>query len=581
MSTAGSRTSQHTTEAWGVQARQTTVPELLSRNVTQYPDKPALTDSVDGAERTWTWSQAHDDAQELAAGLAELDLKAGQTMLIMMRNRAEHWLVDAAATQLGAVPSTVYATFSPTQVLFVARHSRARIVVLEGSEQLWRFADALRELPMLKHVVVLDGTVMPANDSRFLSWETLRERGRRRLSTEPDVVRRQTAAITPDSPVTVLYTSGTTGNPKGVVLSHRNVVYEAAMLREITEAPENYPTVCYLPLAHVAERMTGIYAPLYSAGHVHFCPDPSEVATALAKVRPHTFFAVPRVWEKLGAALRAIPPEQRESPEAKQAILARTGFDRVTWPSSGAAPISRELLEFFASLGVEIREVWGMTETSGAATANRPGATRLGTVGCAVPGVDVRLADDGEILVRGPIVCTGYLQGDGSIKPVIDADGWLHTGDLGTIDEDGFVTIVDRKKELIITSGGKNIAPAAVENELKTHPLIGHALAYADRHPYVVALLALDEEAAPAWARSRGIEYTRLRDLAEHPEVVSEVERAVLDANTRLSRAEQVKRYRLLGDQWSTDGGELTPTMKLKRRVLFERYADVLDSLYT
>jgi long-chain acyl-CoA synthetase len=558
----------------------TTVPQLVARNAREHPDLPALTDSPDGHSRTWTWSQAFSEAQVLAAGLTELGLHPGQMLLIMMANRAEHWLVDQAATQLGAVPSTVYATLSPDQVTFIARHSRARVVVLEGAEQVRRWSGALRELPDLEHVVVLNDTTPLDEDPRFLSWTTLRRLGEQKLRDDPGLVDRYAAEITPTRAVTVLYTSGTTGDPKGVVLTHHNVVYAASVLEELTGIPHHAPTICYLPLAHVAERMTGIYAPIHNAAHVHFCSDPTQVAASLASVRPTSFFGVPRVWEKLATAVRALPPDHRATTEERQRLRERIGLDRAMWPSSGAAPIGKDVLEFFSSLGVDIIEVWGMTETTGCATTNLPGDVRVGSVGRAVPGVEVRTADDGEVLVRGPIVCAGYLQPDGAIRSATDEDGWLHTGDVGTL-EDGFLTITDRKKELIITAAGKNIAPTAVENVLKAHPLIGHALAFGDRQPYVVALLVLDEDAAPAWARARGIEFDDLDALAAHPQVRSEVDKALEAANAKLSRAEQVKRYLLLGRRWSPEGGELTPTLKLKRRIIHDRYSREIDELYT
>lgn len=570
-----------TAPSWADTALSTTIPQLFTRNAAEYGDHPALTDTSDGHQRTWTWAEAADDANTIAAGLADLGLRAGQTMLIMMANRAQHWLADAAANRLGVVPSTVYATFSVEQCQFVARHSRARVVVLEGAEQVRRFAGALREAPCLDHVIVLDESAMGMGDDRFLSWQDLLRRGERALAADPELVSRHERAITPDDPVTVLYTSGTTGDPKGVVLTHRNVSYAAAMLHQVTGNPMHSDTVCYLPLAHVAERMTGIYAPVHDAAHVHFCPDPTQVVARLGDVRPRSFFAVPRVWEKMAATLQAVPAEHRATPEGRQRLREQLGLDRTTWPSSGAAPISRETLEFFASLGIDIVEVWGMTETTGCATTNTVEHPRHGSVGRAVPGVEVRTADDGEILVRGPIVCAGYLQQDGAISPATDADGWLHTGDVGSLDVDGYLTITDRKKELIISSHGKNIAPSAVENGLTAHPLIGHALAYGDRRPYVVALIALDEEAAPAWARARGIEDTSPAALAAHPQVRSEVDEAVRAVNSRLNRAEQVKRHRIVTRGWNAESGELTPTLKLRRRVIHERYAGVIDELYS
>ncbi|MCI2416709.1 long-chain fatty acid--CoA ligase [Saccharopolyspora sp. K220] len=564
-------------EAWVTAALETTIPQLFSRNAADFPQRPALTDDS-RAPRTWTWTEANREVHTLAAGLAALGLQSGQTMLIMMANRAEHWLIDVAATHLGAVSSTLYPTLSQDQVHYIAQHSRARIVVLEGADQLRRWSKVLRNMSTVEHIIVLDEAAMVAADHRFRTWERLRLLGEQRLRDDPELVRRSWTAIRPNHPAAILYTSGTTGEQKGVVLTHRNICFAAATLHQVTQPELHAPRLCYLPLAHIAERMVGLYAAIYDIAHVHFCADQGRILAALTQARPAQFFAVPRVWEKLAAALRGVPAEQRATP---QALRARIGLDRAAWPSSGAAPIDASVLEFFSTVGVDIFELWGMTETTGCVTTNHAGAHRLGTVGRAVPGVEVRTAADGEILVRGPLVCAGYLEPDGAIRPAVDADGWLRTGDIGALDADGFLTITDRKKELIISAGGKNIAPTAVENALKAHPLIGHALAFGDRRPYLVALVVLDEDAAPKWARDRGIAFRDLTDLAGHPAVESEVEAAVQAANERLNRPEQVKRYRILGQSWGVEGGELTPTLKLKRRVIHEKYADIINQLYT
>lgn len=563
------------TEPWAAAALETTLPQLLSRNVAQFPQHPALTDG----DRTLTWEQVWHEVQVVAAGLAALGLRRGQAVLIMVPNQVEHWLVDVAATHLGAVPSTLYPTLSQEQVHYIAHHSRAKVVVLAGADQLRRWSQTLRNASGVEHVVVLDEQAMVSADERFRTWRRLRELGEQRLREDPELVRRASTAIGPADPAAILYTSGTTGEQKGVVLTHRNICFAAASLHQAILAERHAPRICYLPLAHIAERMVSIYAALHDVAHVHFCADQTQLPAALARARPALFFAVPRVWEKLAAALRDVPAERR-TPQAARRLRARLGLDRASWPASGAAPIDRELLELFSSFGLDIYELWGMTETTGCVTTNRAGAHRPGTVGQPVPGVEVRTSDDGEVLVRGPLVCAGYLEPDGAIRPATDADGWLHTGDIGVLDADGFLSITDRKKELIISAGGKNIAPTAVENALRAHPLIGHALVFGDRRPYLVALLVLDEEAAPKWAREHGLGVTSLRDLAEHPAVLSEVAAAVEAANARLNRPEQVKRYRVLAHTWGVEGGELTPTLKLKRRVIHEKYADVIDQLY-
>ncbi|MFI5908461.1 AMP-dependent synthetase/ligase [Dactylosporangium sp. NPDC051541] len=596
-------------------AADLTVPSLLHRNATEFGDRPALTTL--GRDDTRTWAELHHEVAELSRGLAEIGLEAGRHLLIMMSGRPEHWLVDLAAVHLGAVPSTVYPTLSPEQLRFVAVHSRAQILVLEGAAELARWRPILPDLPDLRRIVLVDE---PAADDVSLATVPLtyvRTVGQAAHRAQPEAFERRWRAIRPDQPVTLLYTSGTTGDPKGVVLSHRNVIYQAVVLEATVPVPDHSPSVAYLPLAHIAERMLGIYNAVYRAGHVTICPDASRLVPALRAVGPVTFFGVPRVWEKMAAGIQAqlgaAEPGVRAAFDAASAVAlaayelraagepvpdelaarvaradaavlrpmrARLGLQNMLWPGSGAAPIPVAVLRFLAGLGLDVLEVWGMTETTGTATINTPDRFRTGTVGRPNPGMEVRLAEDGEILVRGPLVCTGYLRPDGGVEPITDADGWLATGDVGTLDADGFLTITDRKKELIITSSGKNISPARIEALLRAHTLIGQAVAIGDRRPYVTALIVLDDEAAPVWAQSHGIEDTQPADLAANPVLRAEIQAAVDAANARLARPEQVKTFHIVPSSWTPETGELTPTLKLRRRVITARYGDTIDALY-
>jgi long-chain acyl-CoA synthetase len=415
----------------------------------------------------------------------------------------------------------------------------------------------------------------------------------------------------------MLYTSGTTGDPKGVVISHRNVIYQCVAIEYVLQVPDHPRSVAYLPLAHIAERMLGIYSPTYRAGHVTICGDPTQLLPALQQVHPDGFFGVPRVWEKMVAGvqarLAAAEPPMRAAVEAASAVAlevfqlradgkpipdelaakravmdekvlrplrAMLGLDKALWAGSGAAPIPVEVLLFLAGLGIDVIEVWGMTETTGTATTNTPTEFRTGSVGKPVPGMDLRLADDGEILIRGPLVCMGYLTADGGVESPTDADGYLATGDVGTVDADGFLTITDRKKEIIITSAGKNIPPARIENLMRAHPMVAQAVAIGDRRPYVTALVVLDEEIATAWAKARGIEAPDLGALVAEPAIVAEVQAAVDAANEKLARPEQVKTFHILPVAWTAESGELTPKLSMRRRVIGERYAQVIDAMY-
>ena len=596
---------------------EATLCDLLDRTAAEWGGAPAFSDEDGDGWRTLTWAQVHQQARELAAGFAALGLQPGERVALMLPNRTEHIIADLGAVHAGGLGVTVYATLAPEQIAFVAGDCDARMAVLDGAGELARWEPVLAELPGLKTVIVRDAAACPAGD-RYLTWDALAALGKERYAADPGVVAGRVAGITMDDPVALLYTSGTTGNPKGVLLTHRNVGYELACAQDMGLIPDRARWVSYLPLAHIAERMFSIYLPIHTGIHVHFCPDTAQLVRVVGKVRPNGFFGVPRVWEKIRAGIEALltlePDEgkraavaqamdtgrryvqacqygrtmpaglEAEFAGADAAVLAPIrgllGLGEAEVVSSAAAPLPPEVAAFFAGLGMKILDIYGMTETTGAFTTNRPEAFKLGTVGRPYPGMEVRIADDGEILVRGPLTTPGYLNRPDLTGDLIDADGWLHTGDIGRLDQDGFLSVVDRKKELIITAGGENIAPAAIEGLLVAHPLIGQALAYGDRRKYVVALLTLDGEVAPAWARARGIDAGSLAGLAADPAVLAEVGAAVAAANERLARVQQVKQWRLLPVEWTAETEELTPTLKLRRRIVHAKYADVLDTLY-
>ncbi|MGW7099457.1 AMP-dependent synthetase/ligase [Streptomyces sp. NPDC054838] len=589
-----------------------TLPVLLARNVGRYADLPALSWRAGTGWRTLSWGQVRHEVAALACGYAALGVERGEHVLLMMGNRPEHWLTDLALVHLGAVPVTVYGTSAPEQVAHIARHSRARLAVVEGVRELPRWEPLLDDPTVaLERLVVAE----EADAGPHRTYASLRaaevparcaeafEKGWRRTL--------------PEDPLTVVYTSGTTGDPKGVRLTHRNIMLQAVRLDRRTDLPEHAEHICYLPFAHIAERILGIYLPLLRAGHVRLVADPAAVAGAVRELRPVQFFGVPRVWEKLAAAVRAVlaglPEEQRSAIEAANGVaravaghrergepvpaaleasyarakegvldplLALAGMDRLVWTASATAPMPIDVVRFWAGWGITIMDAWGLTETAGVCTVNSPDGFRLGSVGRPIDGVELKTAGDGEILARGATVFDGYLRPDGSVERASDADGWFPTGDVGRLDRDGFLWLTDRKKELIITSNGKNVSPALVENTVKEHPLIGQALVHGDGHSYLVALLVLDPELAPAWAAARGIEAASPAALAEHPQVREEIARAVAAANARLNRTERIKRYRVLSEEWGPESGELTPSLKLRRRVVREKYADLIEELY-
>jgi long-chain acyl-CoA synthetase len=592
---------------------------LLERTAASHGDELAYSDrDADGPWQSVTWRDFRDEVLRLAAGLVGLGLEPGDRVALMLPNRIEHVLADQAVLHAGGIPVTFYATLAPDQIRYVASDCGVRLAVLDGASELARWEPLLADLPGLTTVIVRDAASCPADD-RHLSWDAFAALGEDASgSAAAAETARRVAAITPADPVTLLYTSGTTGNPKGVVITHGAVLYECKTAEMGGSTMQGVRWVSYLPLAHIAERMFTLYLAIYSAGHIYFCHVPTDLVKVVGEVKPTAFFGVPRVWEKIQAGIQALLTMEQD--EAKKAAVAAAmgtgreyvlscqyghttsdelaarfaaadaavltpikgllGLDQAVNVVSAAAPLPPEVAAFFAGLGMKILDVYGMTETTGAFTTNTPAAFKLGTVGRPVPGIEVVIADDGEILARGPLNTPGYLNLPDQTSALLDEDGWLHTGDIGSIDADGFVSVIDRKKELIITSGGENISPAAVENALVANPLIGQALAFGDRRKFVVALLTLDGEVAPAWARARGIEATSLAELAENPVVLEAVGAAIEAANDQLARVQQVKRWQLLPVEWTAESEELTPTFKLKRRIIHNKYADVIDSLY-
>jgi long-chain acyl-CoA synthetase len=590
-----------------------TLITALARTVATYRDEPAYSDRhvevpAEGGWRTITWGQLHDQVLDLAAGMVSLGVQPGDTVALMASNRIEHVLADLAAVHAGATPMTIYATLSPDQVAYIAGHSTPSLVVLEGSDQVQRWATALEGLPV-NAVVVLD-----EGSGGSLSWSDLRALGADARAAGGGQCEVRMAGVTAGDALTILYTSGTTGPPKGVVLTHANVLAEAEISAKASGTTGPGRTVSYLPFAHIAERALGMYLPQLHGGHVYLVADPAALPATLAEVRPTRFFGVPRVWEKVMAGVSALLASQADervtaamamgllwveaqqnggTPSAEleaqfqaadeavlRGIRGLLGLEQVEWAASAAAPMPIEVARFFAGLGLIIYDVYGMTETTGSVTVNSPSAFRLGSVGRPMAGLAVELAEDGEILVRGPVVTPGYFRQPEATSALMRDDGWLQTGDVGRFDDDGYLYVIDRKKELIITSSGKNIAPSNIENLLKESPLVGHAYVAGDGKPYLVALLTLDADLAPLIGAKMGLSGSSLSELAQHPAVLEMVGKAVTAANARLSRPEQVKRFALLAAEWTAESEELTPTLKLKRRVVSSKYAEVLDGLY-
>ncbi|WP_436699384.1 AMP-dependent synthetase/ligase [Nocardioides sp. BYT-33-1] len=603
-----------------------TLPAALARTVETEGERPAYSDKV-GIDlsagyapgwRTVGWAALRERSLDLAGALIAAGVRPGDRVALMASNRIEHVVADLGAVHAGAVSMSVYNTLSPEQVAYVAGHAEPTVAVLENADHLARWERGLGATDSLRTVVLIDAEP-PAGDDRFVGWDAFLTAGAAWRTEHTAELDARIDAIAPDDPLTILYTSGTTGNPKGVVLTHHAVLYECACSLRVAAPTQHNDFISYLPFAHIAERTLGMYIPQVNGAHIHLIADPALLLGALGEVHPTRFFGVPRVWEKIKTGISAklaaeTDPEKRAQVERALAVgleyvealqhggavspelearyraadagllsflRALLGLDRCEWSASAAAPMPLEVARFFAGLGMRIYDVYGMTETCAAVTSCGPDQFRLGTVGRALPGIEIALADDGEILARGPVVSKGYYRQPEATAALIDADGWVHTGDIGELDEDGFLKVVDRKKEMIITSSGKNIAPSNIENHLKESPIVGHALVFGEGRPYVVAMLTLDAEIASLVATQLGIPTgTSLAELAQHPAMLTVAQQAVDSANERLSRPEQVKAWELLPVEWTAESEELTPTLKLKRRVVHAKYADVLERLY-
>ena len=594
-------------------ARGAPAPELAAPNlvkafyasVERLGDELAIRDEARGVELSW--NQLREQVHRIAGGLAKLGVGKGDTVALMLNNRHEFIPCDLAAVSLGGVPFSIYQTSAPEQIAYVLSDAESKVAIVEKAF-LERFQEARKELPNLEHLIVIDGE---GGDN------TLEEL----MEMDPDFDPAETVEeLEPDDLLTLIYTSGTTGPPKGVQLTHRNLLFVVGTVDDLIKIPsEGGRVISWLPAAHVAERNAHYYLPIVRGLSVTVCPDPRKIIEFLPQVKPTWFFAVPRIFEKLKSGLEAtfagLPAEQREPTEkgleaslaklrleqageevpeeiasaAAQAdeqlfskLRAQLGLDEAVAVNVGAAPTPLAVLEFFHAIGIPVGELWGMSESCGMATCNPPERIKLGTVGPPSPGVELRLEDDGEVLIKSDCVMPGYRNLPDKNAETLTEDGWLRTGDIGELDEDGYLKIVDRKKELIISAAGKNMSPANIESKLKAaSPLIGQVTAIGDSRPYNVALIVLDPDYAPVWAAQNGLEGKSVKELAREKGCREAIQAAVDEANSKMARVEQIKRFTILASDWQPGGDELTPTMKLKRKPIDEKYAEEIEALYS
>jgi len=584
-----------------------TVLEIFEATARAHADRPAMARKRGGTWEKTTWREYRDAVRQAARALVATGVEPGQGVVILAFNRPEWFVANLATIGVGARPAGIYTNSTPEQCRYITEHAEAALAVVENRESLARLQGAGGRPAGLKAIVLMDG---PASEPGLLTWADFLARGNATRDAEVD---RRTAAARADDVATLIYTSGTTGTPKSVMLTQRNLSFIAEKAQELLPVGPSDRLISYLPLSHIAEQVVSLLLSLATGACVHFAESLEKLPENLREVRPHIFLGVPRVWEKIQAGMQAAgaqasPLRRRIAAWARAVglaggyadqegrprpwsygladhlvfskVRARLGFDDIRMLVVSAAPIAKETLDFFQSLGLPIMEVYGMSECTGPTTMSLPQRYRLGRAGCAIPGTELRIAEDGEILIRGPHVFKGYYKNEEATRETLDAEGWIHSGDVGEIDADGFVRVTDRKKELLITSGGKNIAPQHLEGKLKQIAAVSQAVAIGDRRHFVVALLTLDPARVAAEAEKADSPARTPEEAARCPVFKAYVERQVEEINTSLARYESIKKIALLPKELTVEAGELTPTLKLKRRVILERHKDVIEALY-
>ncbi len=584
-----------------------TVFEVFEATARTHADRPAMRRKRGDSWEPITWSEYRDAVRQTARGLAALGAAPGTGVVIMGFARPEWYIANTAVMMAGALPAGVYTTNTPEQCHYIADHAEAVVAIVENQDYLERFLAVRDRLPRLQAIVLMEGE--PSGEG-VLSWAQLLERG---SAVEEEEIDRRIAAARSDDVCTLIYTSGTTGDPKAVMLTHRNISWIAEKIVELLDVTVEDRLISYLPLSHIAEQIASLYISMATGACVHFAESVDKLGENLREVRPHVFLGVPRVWEKIQAGIQAAgaqnPPlkkkiaawarktglaagyaDQKGQTRPWQYALAnrlvfskvreKLGMTETRFAVASAAPLAQETQEFFLSLGIPILDIWGMSELTGPATISLPSSYRTGRAGRPLPGSEMKIASDGELLVRGPHVFKGYYKNEAVTRETIDDEGWLHSGDVAELDDEGFLRITDRKKELIITAGGKNIAPQFLEGKLKQIPAISQAVAVGDRRPYVVALLAIDPTRVTEEAEKAGSPAKTPEEAAVCPAFQAWVEKQVEEMNRGLARYEQIKKFALLPNELTTDADELTPTMKLKRRVIHEKHGQAIDSLY-
>jgi len=583
------------------------VSDVLDQTARAHGDQPAMKVKQGGLWQTTTWKEYRDQARLVARGFLKLGLEPKQGVAIIGYNCPQWFLADVGAILAGGFPAGIYTTNSGEQCAYIADHSDAVLAVVEDATQLQKFKQVWGELPKLKAIVMMNGQDA---DPRVHTWEQLLQLGAQVPETELDA---RIAAQLSDDVCTLIYTSGTTGNPKAVMISHDNITWTSRQALQAMDLRTGDHAISYLPLSHIAEQIVSLHGPMLIGGCVSFAESIDKLGDNLREVRPHYFLGVPRVWEKIQAKMQAAgaqnPPLRKKiaawarvqglaggNAEQKggqkpllygvanklvfSKVREKLGLDRCRIQITSAAPIARDTLEFFLSLGLPIYEVFGMSESTGPATISTPDRYETGKAGFCLPGAEIKIAADGEICMRGRHICKGYYKNPDATAEAIDGEGWLHSGDIGTIDGRGLLQITDRKKDLLITAGGENVAPQVLEGELKGIPVVSQAVVVGDRMKYLGALLTLDAEKVAQVAGEFGSPARDVASAATCEVFKGALQRQIDDVNKKLAQVQTIKKWTIIPAEFSIEGGELTPTMKIKRKVIREKYAKEIDGLY-
>ncbi|HET6662787.1 MAG TPA: AMP-binding protein [Acidimicrobiales bacterium] len=597
--------------------RGATLPAMLLHRADTSPEKVALRSKRLGVWKPYTWKDYAERAATIAMGLETLGVGPGDRVAVHSENRPAWVLADLGIQGLGAITVGIYPTSPATEVEYLLSHSGAKVLIAEDEEQVDKAMEVRGALPGLTRIVVVDPRGVDLSDPLLMTLTDLEAAGRAASGDDPVAAwRKRVAQLDPATPATIVYTSGTTGPPKGAMLSHRNLVTATTGNDDTFRVTDRDEVLSYLPLCHIAEKLVSVINAVAFGYVVNFGEEPETFLEDLREVQPTFFLGVPRVWEKLlagitikmsdasklkranyrfwmrrGRALAAKRMRGTMGPADKvvgflawlflfRSLREKIGMGRVRAALSGAAPIAPQVLEFYWTLGVPVREGYGQTENTAQATLTRSTDVHLGTVGTPVPTAEVRIAPDGEILTRGPGTFLGYYRNEEATAEALDADGWLHTGDVGEFDENGHLRITDRKKDIIITAGGKNISPSEIENRLKVSPFVKEAIVIGDRRKYLTALIGIEQDTVGNWALARGLAFTTYADLSSKEEVVELVQSVVEEANADFAQVETIKRFALLDKELDQEDGEVTATQKVKRAAIAAQFRDLIEAMY-